>query len=232
LSTIAPETDRHYPSVAEAGAAIVHCCRRLWEAGLIAGADGNISVRIGPKALLVTPTGLLKSELRPEDLVRVSLAGEHLGGFRKATSELDLHLRVQGGRPDVGAVVHAHPPTATGFAVAGEGLPEDVLPELTLLFGEVPLAPYAMPGTRAVADAIAPLLAGHEGALLANHGAVTWGPDLATARIRMESLEHAAKVLLAARGVGRVAHLTPDQVHALARRRGNPGHEQTDSRER
>jgi L-fuculose-phosphate aldolase len=211
--------------VSAAGEAVARCCRRLWEAGLIAGADGNVSVRIGRDALLVTPTGMLKSELAPADLVRVSLAGEPLGGFRKATTELDLHLRVYAGRPDVGAVVHAHAPTATGFAVAGEGLSGDVLPELHLLFGEVPLAPYATPGTREVGESVAPLLQGHEGVLLANHGAVTWGPDLAMAQVRMESLEHAAKILLAARLVGRVTPLTPDQVHALARLRGKPGHE-------
>jgi L-fuculose-phosphate aldolase len=211
--------------VAAAGEAIVRCCLRLWEAGLIAGADGNVSVRIARDALLVTPTGVLKSDLVPADLVRVGLTGEPLGGFRKATSELDLHLRVYAGRADVGAVVHSHPPTATGFAVAGEGLPADVLPELSLLFGEVPLARYATPGTPEVGASVAPLLMGHQGALLANHGAVTWGPDLATAQIRMESLEHAAKILLAARLVGRVGRLTPEQVHALARLRGKPGHE-------
>ncbi|HEY7682409.1 MAG TPA: class II aldolase/adducin family protein [Gemmatimonadales bacterium] len=224
----APATEGRYPSVAQAGEAIVRCCRRLWQAGLIAGADGNISVRVGPETLLVTPSGLPKADLRPEDLVRVSLAGEARGGFRKATSELHLHLRVYGDRPDLGAVVHAHPPTATGFAVAGEGLPGDVLPELTVLCGTVPLAGYATPGTAEVGDAVAPFLKGHEAVLLANHGAVTWGPDLATAQIRMESLEHVARILLAARAVGRVIHLTPAQVDMLTRPRGLRGHEQVD----
>jgi L-fuculose-phosphate aldolase len=218
--------------VAEAGEAIVRCCRRLWEAGLIAGEDGNISARIGQDTLLVTPRAMLKSDLVPADLVRVSLAGIRLGGFRNATRELDLHLRVYAGRPDVGAVVHAHPPTATGLALVGEGLPGDVLPELTLLFGEVPLAPYATPGTSAVGDSVAPLLQGHEGVLLAHHGAVTWGPDLATAQIRMESLEHAARILLTARAAGQVRRLTPEQVQALVRQRGKPGNDQADSRER
>jgi L-fuculose-phosphate aldolase len=218
--------------VADAGEAIVRCCRRLWEAGLIAGADGNVSVRTGGDTLLVTPRGMLKSDLVPADLARVSLAGVPLGGFRKASSELDLHLRVYALRPDVGAVVHAHPPTATGLALVGEGLPGDVLPELTLLFGEVPVAPYATPGTAAMGDSVAPLLARHEGVLLAHHGAVTWGPDLAMAQIRMESLEHAARILLTARGAGKVRRLTPEQVQELARQRGKPGNEQADSRER
>ncbi|MBK7924409.1 MAG: class II aldolase/adducin family protein [Gemmatimonadetes bacterium] len=207
---------------------MIRVCRRLWEARLIAGADGNVSVRVGPDALLVTPRGLLKGELTAQDLVRVSLAGAPLGGFRKATSELDLHLRIYQARPDVGAVVHAHPPTATGFAVAGEGLPATVLPELTVLFGEVPLVPYALPGTPAVGAAMAPFLARNEGVLLANHGAVTWGADLMSAQIRMESLEHAARIILAARTIGRVVHLTPEQVHELARPRGMSGHDQAE----
>ncbi len=213
----------------EAAAAIVHCCRRLWQAGLIAGADGNVSVRVTPELILVTPRGLLKADLTPADLVPVDPSGRALGGFRKATSELDLHLRIYRERSDVGAVVHAHPPIATGFAVAGEGLPADVLPELNLVLGEVPLVPYATPGTPAVGDQVAPLVAGHEGVLLANHGAVTWGPDLVMAQIRMESLEHAARILLAARTAGRVTHLTLEQVQALSRPRGTSGHDQADS---
>jgi L-fuculose-phosphate aldolase len=195
----------------------------------MAGADGNVSVRVAPGVLLVTPTGLRKADLRAADLVRVDLAGKALGGFRKATTELDLHLRVYGERADVGAIVHAHPPTATGLALAGEGLPADILPEITLLFGEVPLVPYGRPGSPEVGALVAPLVRRHEGVLLANHGAVTWGPDLALAQIRMESLEHAARILLAARMAGRVNRLTPDQVDALGSPRGNTGHDQADA---
>ena len=195
----------------------------------LAGSDGNVSVRLAPGILLVTPTGLRKADLRASDLVRVDLTGRHLGGFRKATTELDLHLRIYRERADVGAVVHAHPPTATGLAVAGEGLPADILPEVTLLFGEVPLAPYGTPGTPEVGAQVAPLARHHQGVLLANHGAVTWGPDLALAQIRMESLEQAARILLAARIAGRLNRLTPDQVAALGSPRGNTGHDQADA---
>ncbi|HWA17334.1 MAG TPA: class II aldolase/adducin family protein, partial [Gemmatimonadales bacterium] len=159
----------------------------------MAGADGNVSVRLDGDRILVTPRGLPKSDLRAADLVVVDPAGTHRGGFRKATSELDLHLRVYQERVDVGAVVHAHPPVATGLGVAGEGLPGDVLPELILTLGEVPLVPYATPGAPAVGAVVAPYARTHEGVLLANHGAVTWAGDLLTARIRMESLEHAAR---------------------------------------
>jgi L-fuculose-phosphate aldolase len=212
----------------EVARAIVLCCRRLWQAGLTAGQDGNVSVRYRPDRVLVTPRGLLKSDLAPEDLVGVGSDGSHLGGSRLASTELDLHLRVYRRRPDCGAVVHAHPPAATGFAVAGEGIPADVLPEVAVLVGHVPLVPYATPGTPALGDAVEPFLGAHDAVLLANHGALAWGADLARARIRMESLEHAARILLAARSLGRVITLTPDQMHDLERLRGISHHGQTD----
>lgn len=120
------------PTRAAVAGQIVRCCRRLWEAGLIAGADGNVSVRLDPDRLLVTPSGMLKRDIAAADLVEVDLAGRGLRGSRRASSELDLHLRVYRARPDCGAVVHAHPPTATAYAVAGEPIPADVLPELIL----------------------------------------------------------------------------------------------------
>jgi L-fuculose-phosphate aldolase len=212
----------------ELARAVVRGCRALWERGLLAGSDGNISVRLGPDRLLVTPRGRLKCELEPEDLVEVDLAGRHLDGCRKASTELDLHLRVYRRRPQCGAVVHAHPPSATAFAVAGEAIPEDVLPEITVLMGGVPVVPYATTGTTALGDAVEPFLAGHEAVLLANHGALTWGADLEQARIRMESLEHGAQILLAARSLGRVNRLTREQTDALQRLRGPSRHGQTD----
>jgi L-fuculose-phosphate aldolase len=206
----------------EASVDIVRCCRSLWKAGLIAGADGNVSVKLGPDRVLVTPRGVLKSELRRDDLVQVDLAGRRLEGCREATTELDLHLRVYRRREDCGAVVHAHPPTATGFAVVGQGLPGDVLPEIALLMGEVPCVPYATTGTPALGDAVEPFLDRHVAMLLANHGALTWGRDLTQARIRMETLEHGAQILLAARALGRVNRLTREQIDVLERMRGNP----------
>jgi L-fuculose-phosphate aldolase len=209
---------------------IVLCCRRLWQGGLIAGQDGNVSVRYSAGRLLVTPRGLLKSELTPEDIVEVDLEGRHLGGSRMASTELDLHLRVYRRRPDCGAVVHAHPPMATAFAVVGEGIPGNVLPEVAVLMGEVPLVPYATTGTPALGDAVEPFLEGHDAVLLANHGAVAWGANLTTARIRMESLEHAARILAAARCLGPITRLTPEQMTDLERLRGKPRHGQNDPR--
>jgi L-fuculose-phosphate aldolase len=207
---------------------IVLCCRRLWQAGLLAGQDGNITVRFQPDRLLATPSGLPKADLVPEDLVEVDLEGRHLAGSRKASTELDLHLRAYRAREECGAVVHAHPPTATAFAVAGEGIPGNVLPEVAVLMGDVPVVPYATTGTPALGDALEPFLEGCDAVLLANHGAVTWGPTLASARIRMESLEHAARILLAARSLGQVIRLTPEQMHDLEQLRGKLRHGQSD----
>lgn len=187
-----------------------------------------MSVRLAPDRVLVTPGGLLKADLTPADLVLVDLSGGLVGGFRQPTTELDLHLRVYRERADVRAVVHAHPPIATGLTVAREGLPANVLPEMILVLGAVPVVPYATPATPAVGNLVAPVAASHEGVLLAHHGAATWGPDLRMAQIRMESLEHSARILLAARIVGQVTPLTPEQVHALAGPRGKPGHEQAE----
>jgi L-fuculose-phosphate aldolase len=165
-----------------------------------------------------------KVDVTPDDLVEVGLDGRHLRGSRRASSEVLMHLRIYQRRPDVHAVVHAHPPTATGFAVAGEGFDSCVLPEMIFQVGWVPLVPYATPGTTLLADAFEPFVTLHDAFLMANHGATTVGPTLTIAHQRMESLEHSARILLTARMLGRVNPLTPAQVDALvdARRRALP----------
>jgi L-fuculose-phosphate aldolase len=179
------------------------CCRQLAARGLIAGRDGNLSVRLGTERVLVTPSGYIKSLVTAADMVEVDLAGKpRRRSSRKPTSELDLHLRILRHRPDVQAVVHAHPPTATGFAVAGEAIPGNLLPELIFVVGPVPLVPFGMPGTPQLGDQVVPYLKDHEALLLANHGAVTMGKTLDEAWIRMESLEHCARIILAARQIG------------------------------
>lgn len=194
---------------------IVRVCRRLYERGLIAGQDGNVSVRLGADRVLVTPAGLSKCDIVPGDLVEVALDGTHRRGKRRASSEVAVHLAIYRGRPDVRAVVHAHPPTATGFAVAGETLPPNVLPELVYGVGPVALVPYETPGTEVLAERFMPYLEGHDAWLMANHGAVTAGGSLLLAHQRMESIEHAARILLAARAVGRVQELPAASVRAL-----------------
>ena len=191
------------------------CCRQLAAGGLIAGRDGNLSVRLAPDRVLVTPSGLIKSLLTAADMVEVGLSGRKRRGRRNPTSELDLHLRILTHRPDVGAVVHAHPPAATGFAVAGEEIPANLLPELIFLVGRVPIVPYGTPGTPELGDRVEPYLAEHDALLLANHGAVTMGKTLDQAWIRMETLEHSARIIMAARAIGQPQPLV---LRAQARR--------------
>jgi L-fuculose-phosphate aldolase len=189
------------------------CCRQLAARGLIAGRDGNLSVRIGPQRVLVTPSGQIKALLTAADMVEVDLAGKPRSrGRRKPTSELDLHLRILRHRPDVRAIVHAHPPTATGFAVAGQEIPDNLLPELMFVVGPVPLVPYGSSGTPELGERVVPFLDDTRcnALLLANHGAVTMGTTLDEAWIRMESLEHSARIIAAAHRIGQPQPLRPD----------------------
>lgn len=205
---------------------IVAVCRRLYARGLISGPDGNVSARLTTGRILVTPAGRSKTDVEEQDLVELTLDGAAVGGTGMASSEVAMHLRAYRVRPDVNAVVHAHPPSATGFALAGESIPGDLLPEVILQMGSVPLVPYAPPGTDALPDAMAPFLPDHDAFLLANHGATTLGATLDQAHQRMESLEHAAHILLTARLLGRVNALNAVEVAALLRRRqrAQPGH--------
>ncbi len=198
-----------------AGADILRVCRRLYDRGLIAGPDGNVSVRLRDGTILVTPAGLSKVDVRDEDLVIVNLEGNPQTQGLAPSSELLMHLRIYQRRPDAMAVVHAHPPVATGFAVAGEDFVAPVLPEVILQMGGVPLLPYATPGTPALADSFEPFLDRHDAFLLANHGATTLGPTLDIANQRMESLEHAARIVFTARMLGKVNELSASYAEAL-----------------
>lgn len=208
---------------AAAAAAIARVCRRLYERGLVAGPDGNVSVRLADDTILVTPAGRSKVDIEPDDLVLVDSRGEVLAGSTHPSSELKMHLRIYERRRDVRAVLHAHPPTATGFAVAGESFVAPVLPEVILQMGTVPLVPYATPGSHALADLFEPYLDRHDAFLMANHGATTVGATLEQAHQRMESLEHAARILLAARTLGRVNALSDGDVRDLRALRTPPG---------
>jgi L-fuculose-phosphate aldolase len=193
---------------------IVEIGRRLWERRYVAANDGNISARLGGR-ILVTPTGLSKGFLKPDDIVVVSESGVKLSGRTDPTSELPMHLAVYRARADVHAVVHAHPPKATGFAVAGVPLAQCVLPEVILTLGDVPLAGYATPSTEEVARSICEFIPRFNAILLSNHGALTLGCDLSQAYFRMETVEHFAEITLAAKALGGPSPLSSDDVRKL-----------------
>jgi len=203
------------PSLRAAAEQVVRVCQRLDARELIAGQDGNVSVRVDDDRILITPAGFSKYAVTPDDLVLVALDGARLGGPHAPSSEMAVHLRAYQRRPDVRAVIHAHPVHATAFSVMGETLPHDVLPEVTVLLGRIPFVPYSTPGTPGVAVAFDPFWADHDVFLMEHHGALTVGSTLALAEQRMESLEHAAHILLAARAAGPVRSLSRRAVNEL-----------------
>ncbi len=204
---------------------IVEVGRRLWARGFVASNDGNISVRLGPDRLLMTPASVSKGFMTPEMMVVTDLDGQMIQGApgRKPSSEALMHLAAYRLRPDVGAVVHAHPPIATGFAVAGIPLDRAVLAEVVTTLGSIPIAEYGTPSTRELADAVAPYLRAHDGLLLANHGALALGKDLFAAYYKMETIEHFARISLVARLLGREHLLSRDEVTRLQGLRGTYG---------
>ncbi len=194
---------------------IVEVGRRLYTRGLVGGAEGNISVRLGGSRVLATPSGACKGFLDPESLVVTDMGGIRLAGAGRPSSELKMHLRIYSLRDDVRAVVHAHPPAATGFAIAGRPLDECVVPEVIATLGWVPIVPYGTPSTEELADRLAPYVQTHDALLLANHGAVTFSAGLEGAINAMESIEQAARSMLVAHLLGRVNKLSREDVDRL-----------------
>src|SRR5690554_5436111 len=175
---------------------IVEVGRRIYNLGFVAANDGNISVRVGDDEILTTPTGVSKGFMNPDMIIRVDMAGNKLEGKLKPSSELKLHLEVYKQRPDVRAVLHAHPPVATAFAVAGIPLDKPVLPEIVISLGRIPTAKYATPSTEELPASVRPYLEDHDAVLLENHGALTVGSNLFNALFKMEQIEHFAKISL------------------------------------
>lgn len=204
--------------------AVVACGRRLDALGFSPATDGNVSARVGPARVLLTPAGREKGSLEAEDLLVVDLGGTVLQGTGSPTTETPMHLLCYRRRKDVGGIVHAHPPAATAFAASGAPLDAPVMPEIVLTVGEVPLVPYAMPGSDELARALEPWVDRHDAFLLASHGVLTLGRDVREALHRMERVEHLAKVTLLARLLDGPRALTDAQVHALlsARRPARP----------
>lgn len=191
--------------------------RRVYNRGMIAANDGNFSVKLNDNEFLCTPTGVSKGFMTPEYICKVDAKGnviEANPGFRPS-SEVKMHMRVYEKRPDVKAVVHAHPSYATAFAIAGIPLTQPIMPEAVVSLGAVPLAKYGTPSTDEVPDSIEEFLECYDQVLLANHGALTWGQDLLTAYHKMESVEFYAELLYKAKMLGGPKEFTPDQVERL-----------------
>src|ERR671922_1030536 len=202
---------------------IVEVGRRMYARGYTASNDGNISARLGADRLLMTPKSVCKGFMTPDMMCITDLDGRKLQGDRDPSSEMLMHLEVYRQRPDVRAVVHAHPPIATGFAVAGIPLDRAVLAEVVTTLGSVPIAEYATPSTKELPEAVRKYVRAHDGMLLANHGALTLGTDLFSAYYKMETIEHFAHISFIARLLGGERLLSRDEVLRLEKLRGSYG---------
>jgi L-fuculose-phosphate aldolase len=202
---------------------IVEVGRRMYARGYVASNDGNISIKLDDNTILTTPKSVSKGFMTVDMMVVVDLDGKKIRGTREASSELLMHLEVYKNRPDVRAVVHAHPPTATGFAVAGIPLDRAVLAEVITTLGSIPIAEYGTPSTPELPAAVRKYIKAHDGLLLANHGALTIGPDVYAAYYKMETIEHFAKISLVTRQLGREHLLSREEVDRLQQLRGNYG---------
>jgi L-fuculose-phosphate aldolase len=194
---------------------IVRYGRMLHERAFVAGMDGNLSVRLDHERMLVTPTCVSKGAMRARDLVIVDGDGRRLTGRRNVTSEIGMHLLIYRMRPDVQAIVHAHPPTATGFAAAGMALTEPLVCEVVMGLGCIPLARYGTPGTSELADTLEPYVPHYDAILMSNHGVVVYGDTLEHAYMKMETVEHFAQIALVTHLLGRQQPLTGLDIEKL-----------------
>jgi L-fuculose-phosphate aldolase len=189
--------------------------QKLYDKEFVAANDGNISVKINDNHIIVTPTGVSKGGMTPESLVKIDLDGNVISGKSKPSSEVKMHLKVYQLNPQVKAVVHAHPPLSTAFAVARIPLDKPILAEAVVNLGVVPVSDYALPGTDEVPNSIVPFVKDYNAVLLANHGLLTWGSDLTQAFFRMESVEHYCKILYYLNQIGSPKEFSCGQVREL-----------------
>ncbi len=194
---------------------VVEMCRRIYNHGYVAANDGNVSARVDDGHIVMTPTGVSKGFLKTQDLVVVDINGNKVAGTTRPSSESKMHLSIYKSREDVNAVVHAHPPTATGFAVAGIPLTQCVLPEVIIAIGSIPIAEYATPGTQDLADVVVRYLNQYDAILMENHGAITVGEHVTSALFKMETMEHFAKIMFVAYQLGNVKGLPARDVETL-----------------
>lgn len=191
--------------------------RRIYQREMVAANDGNFSVKLDENTFLCTPTGVSKGFMTPDMICKVDAEGDskQSNGKWKPSSEIKMHMRIYKKRPDVTAVVHAHPQFATAYAIAGIPLTEKIMPEAVIFLGEVPIANYGLPSTMEIPDAVEPYLECYDAVLLENHGALSWGEDLMAAYFKMEGLEFYASLAYKAKALGGAKEFAPNEVERL-----------------
>lgn len=202
---------------------IIEVGRRTYARGYVASNDGNMSARIGKNRVMITRKSVSKGFMKAKDLIIVDMNGKVISGNSQPSSEVFMHLQIYKERPDVRSVCHAHPPYATGFAVAGISLDQHVLPEVIIALGTIPLVEYGTPGTADFYKPLLPFLSSFDAFLLANHGALTLGKDVFDAYHKMETLEHFAHIAFVATQLGKVTTLQAEQVQTLIEARPKYG---------
>ncbi|MGI5825090.1 MAG: class II aldolase/adducin family protein [Bacillota bacterium] len=206
----------NYPTKKHAAEMIIEFGRRMYEKNMVAANDGNLSVKIGENAVMITPSGVSKGFMRAEMFPVMDLAGNLIDGTGRPSSEAKMHLKVYAENPKIGGVAHAHPVFATAFAAADIPLDKSLLTESVIGLGPVPLAPFATPGTDEVPESITPFIMNCNGVLLAKHGALSWGKNLEQAFFRLEAIEHTAKIRAVSEFLLKSnARLTPEQLQKL-----------------
>lgn len=189
--------------------------RKLLYNRMIAGSDGNLSARLDNGNILVSCSGSRLGELTESDFVEVNLKGVIINSNRLPTSELKMHLFVYQNRPEINYAVHSHPVNATAFAVASEELPENILPEVLVFVGRIPMTEYAPPGTDSVPESIAPFIKDSDAFLLRNHGLLTIGTTANQAMNRHETVEHFARIIIKARQLGELTEIPQEDIGRL-----------------
>ena len=194
---------------------LIETGRLLYEKGMLAGSDGNLSAKIDENRLLISSSGVAIGQLKSDDFVEIDFNGKQGSGVGKPSTETAMHLTVYKNRSDICCCLHSHPPYATSFAVAGIELSRNILPEVAVFVGDIPLVEYAPPGTGAISAAIEPLLAKNDAFLLKNHGLLTIGKSVKEAFFKHETVEHFAKILWMAKQLGNVNRISDDELKRL-----------------
>ncbi len=200
-------TEKYRRQICETG-------RKIHALGYVAANDGNISVRLNSKTILITPTGVSKGEMKPGEIALMDLSGSRLDQ-KAPSSEFRMHLEIYKRCPEVGAVIHTHPPYATAWAVTGKGLIEPVLPEIIMTIGKIPLVAYRPPSSQELADLVGDTARNYEVMLMQNHGLVVTGFDLKAAYYKTERAEHVFKIMTIAKLLGEPRQLSKAEIEDL-----------------
>ncbi len=210
---------------------LAHFGKLMHDVGFVSGTDGNLSVRLDEETVLATPTCISKGMMQASDMVMVDMQGRKVQGEKNVSSEIGMHLTIYRMRSDVAAIAHAHPCTATGFAAAGIALDQPICSELVVSLGAIPLASYATPGSADLSESLQPFISNYDAILMANHGVVSYGRDLEEAYLKMETVEHFAKIMLVAHQLGGAQSLSKPELRKLLEARTKyEGNKSTSSR--